>query len=293
MHRLHTARRGSAVRAAPPVQPLGTLRGIWGRPYIDLTPFVDLTRLPVVDDEISFGLTQVEVGYTGGSHKWMDIVPPSLADSPYVDYGQIISRMSRDEFARLVSLGDDPAAFDLDRQKEYEFGEERAFPLSHRQMLWLKYRYGVYFPWKVFYEMIPTRGWEDKSNGAGKAFTDEAEEHFPELIALVRSLPFAQVGRCNIMGLEANDHGTVHHDRSHDEKVAADHFITICPRGDKRVFLWDEDEARKTEIAARAYWFNDGDYHGVEADPFFRYSVRVDGFFRPEFLQHLRRSMAF
>jgi hypothetical protein len=292
MHRLHTARRG-ALRVAPPAEPLGSLRGIWGRPFIDLEPFVDLTRLAAVDEEIAYGLTQVEVGYTGGSHKWMEIVPPSLEDEPYVDYGQVIAGMSRDEFARLVSLADDPESFDLDRQKEYELGEERPFPLSHKQMLWLKYRHGVYFPWKVFYEMIPTRDWDHKSTGAGKAFTEEAEEHFPLLIELVQSLPFAEIGRCNIMGLEANDHGTVHHDRSHDEKVAADHFITLCPRGNKRLFLWDEEEGRKVEVKTRAYWFNDGDYHGVEADPFFRYSVRVDGFFRPEFLQHLRRSSAF
>ncbi len=67
-----------------------------------------------------------------------------------------------------MSLADDPEDYDLDRQKEYEMGEERDHPLSHRQMLWLTYRYGVYFPWKVFYEMIPTRGWEDKSTGSGK-----------------------------------------------------------------------------------------------------------------------------
>ncbi len=292
MHRLHTARRGAA-RAAPPAEPLGKLRGIWGRPYIDLEPFVDLSRMPAIDEEIAYGLTQVEVGYTGGSHKWMEIVPPSLEDEPYVDYGQVISKMSREEFATLVSLSDDPSAYDLDRQEEYEFGEERTHPLSRRQMLWLKYRYGVYFPWKVFYEMIPTKSWEDKSNGAGKEFTDEAREHFPKLVELVEGLPFAEIGRCNIMGLEANDHGTVHHDRNDDEKVAADHFITLCPRGNKRLYLWDEDEARKVEIRARAYWFNDSDYHGVEPDPFFRYSVRIDGFFRPEFLQHLRRTMAF
>src|SRR5258708_3862833 len=166
MHRLHSARRGAA-RVAPPPPPLGSLRGIWGRPYVDLEPFVDLARLAAVDEEIVYGLTQVEVTYTGGSHKWMDIVPPSLEDEPYVDYGQVIARMSRAEFARLVSLADDPADFDLDRQREYEFGEERQHPLSHRQMLWLKYRYGVYFPWKVFYEMVPTKGWDDKSNGAG------------------------------------------------------------------------------------------------------------------------------
>lgn len=292
MHRLHSTRRGAA-RAAPPPQPLGSLRGIWGRPYVDLEAFVDLSRLAALDEEIAYGLTQVEVGYTGGSHKSMDIVPPSLADEPYVDYGQVISRMSREEFARLVSLADDPSAYDLDRQEEYELGEERAFPLSHRQMLWLKYRYGVYFPWQVFYELIPTKGWDDKSTGTGKAFTEEAREHFPLLVSFVESLPFAEVGRCNIMGLEANDHGTVHHDRSHEEKASADHFVTVCPRGDKRLFLWDEEERRKVEIRSRAYWFNDSDYHGVEPDPFFRYSVRVDGFFRPEFLQHLRRTMAF
>jgi hypothetical protein len=293
MRRIHEARRAAALKAAPPPEHLGSLRGIWGRAFIDLEPFVDLSRLPAIDEEICYGLTQVEVGYTGGSHKWMEIVPPSMEDTPYVDYGEVIAAMSRDEFARLVSLGDDPASFDLDRQRDYEFGEERPFPLSRRQMLWLKYRYGVYFPWKVFYELIPTKGWDDKSTGAGKAFTPEAEEHFPELVAMVRALPFSQIGRCNIMGLEANDHGTVHHDRSTDEKIGADHFITLCPRGDKRLFLWDEEEKRKVTVRSRAYWFNDGDYHGVEADPFFRYSVRVDGFFRPEFLQHLRRTMAF
>jgi hypothetical protein len=292
MHRLHSARRGAA-RAAPPAEPLGSLRGIWGRPYIDLEPFLDTSRFAAVDEEIAYGLTQVEVGYTGGSHKWMGIVPPSLEDEPYVDYGQVVSRMSREEFARLVSLADDPEAFDLDRQASYRFGEEQAHPLSHRQMRWLEYRYGVYFPWKVFYELIPTRGWDDKSTGVGKAFTAEARRSFPALVALVESLPFAEIGRCNIMGLEANDHGTVHHDRSHEDKVSADHFVTLCPRGDKRLFLWDEEEGRKVEIRARAYWFNDSDYHGVEPDPFFRYSVRVDGFFRPEFLQHLRRAMAF
>jgi hypothetical protein len=293
MHRLQGVRRSGAQRPPPPAEHLGSLRGIWGRPYIDLERFVDLARLQALDEEVSYGLAQVEVGYTGGSHKWMEIVPPSMEDEPYVDYGQVIAKMSREEFARLISLGDDPESFDLDRQREYEFGEERAFPLTHRQMVWLKYRYGVYFPWKVHYELIPTKNWDDKSTGAGKAFTPEAEEHFPQLIALVNSLPFSQVGRCNIMGLEANDHGTVHHDRSNDEKVAADHFITICPRGDKRLFLWDEEEQRKVVVRSRAYWFNDCDYHGVEADPYFRYSVRIDGFFRPEFLQHLRRTMAY
>ena len=41
-------------------------------------------------------------------------------------------------------------------------------------------------------------------------------------------------------------------------------------------------------VDARAYWFNDMDYHGVLADPFFRYSVRVDGTFVPGFVEQLQ-----
>ena len=93
------------------------------------------------------------------------------------------------------------------------------------------------------------------------------------------------------MGLEANDHGTVHRDGdpADQAETGPDHFITIVPGADKRLFLWDEETKRKTPITARAYWFNDHDYHGVDADPFFRYSIRVDGVFRPDFLEMLRR----
>ena len=293
MHRLHSSRRGALARSAPPSEPLGDLRGIWGRPYVDLERYVDTSRFDAIHEEICLALTQVPTSYTGGSHKWMGIVPPSLEDEPYIDYGQVIEAMSDADFARFLSLADDPVAFDPARRREYEFGEERPHPLSRPQMRWLELKFGVYFPWKVFYELIPTRGWEDKSTGRDKRFTEEARTHFPRLIELVEGLPFAEVGRCNVMGLEANDHGTVHHDRSSDEKVAADHFVSFCPRGDKRLYLWDEEARRKVPVKPRAYWFNDGDYHGVEPDPYFRYSVRVDGFFRPEFLERLRRDMAF
>ena len=107
-----------------------------------------------------------------------------------------------------------------------------------------------------------------------------------------KSLPFVHIGRCNVMGLEANDHGTVHRDGEPDEQDdqdEPDHFITVCPAADKRLFLWDEEKQEKTHVRGRAYWFNDHDYHGVDADPFFRYSIRVDGVFRPDFLETLRR----
>jgi hypothetical protein len=269
-----------------------TVWGIGGHPFIDLERYVDARALEDLDDEVTYALTQVPLEYTGGSHKTMGIVPPSLIDEPYVDYGQTIRGFSRHEFQTFVSLSDTPDAFDVERYRQYEFGEEREFSLSRKQMLYLKFKYGVYFPWQVFYEMIPTLNWEDKANGEGKDFTPEAKRHFPRLIAFVKSLPFEVIGRCNILGLEANHHGTVHQDGDPDDG-RAEHFVTLCPRKNKRLFLWDEDTKAKTHVVSRAYWFNDHGYHGVEPDPYFRYSIRVDGVFRGGFFEKLRQDWRF
>jgi len=43
----------------------------------------------------------------------MGIMPPSLEDDPYVDYGQAIERFSRQEFADFIALSDEPEQFDL------------------------------------------------------------------------------------------------------------------------------------------------------------------------------------
>jgi hypothetical protein len=265
------------------------LGGIFGHPFVNLERYLDLEELTALDDEIAIGLTEVTVGYTGGSHKSMGIVPPSAEADPYVDYGYVISRMSRGEFAQFVALSDTPEAFDLDRRGDYEFGEERPWPLSRRQMLYLEYRYGVYFPWKVYYELVPNLSWEERGDSDGKAFTDEARRVFPRTVAFIERLPLAQIGRCNLLGLQSNDHGTIHRDAEDEQTLG--HFVSLCPRGDKRLFLWDEERQRPLPISGRAYWFDDRNYHGVARDPFFRYSIRVDGVFHPEFLSQVERDL--
>ena len=269
------------------------IHGVFGRPYVDLEPYLDLTALTELDDEIALGLAEVPVDYTGGSHRSMEIMPASRAAEAYVDYGEVIAKMTPEAYATFRSLAAEPSAFpDHGDRAEATFGEERDHPLSRRQMLWLEHRFGVYFPWKVYLEMIPNRRWEDKSDPQGKDFTRIARTFFPKTIAFVKSLPFLHIGRCNLMGLASNDHGTVHRDGDPSRKTHVDHFVTFCPRGDKRLFLWDEDAQTKIDVRGRAYWFNDSDYHGVEADPFFRYSIRVDGVFRPELLAKLEADSA-
>ncbi|MBX3187437.1 MAG: hypothetical protein KF819_10500 [Labilithrix sp.] len=264
------------------------IHGLFGRPFVDLERFIDLSALEEIHEEICLGLSQVPVDYTGGSHRAMCIMPASRTGEAHADYGEIIPRLGAAEYATFRSLADEPASFPASPDGA-TVGEERDHPLSRRQMLWLEYRFGVYFPWKIHLEMIPNRYWDEKSSAEGKDFTRVAKTFFPKTVAFARSLPFEHVGRCNVMGLSGNDHGSVHRDGAPEEKPDADHFVTICPAGNKRLYLWDEEKKEKLPVSSRAYWFNDSDYHGVDADPFFRDSIRVDGVCHPEHPRRRRR----
>lgn len=263
------------------------LTGIWGHPFIDLEPLLDLSALPALHEELCLGLAQVETTYTGGSHRSLGIVPPSHLLEPYIDYGEALGELGPAQRAALRALADEDTPQAAAAYERGELGEDTSYPLNHRQMRYLEYRAGVYFPWKVYYELLPNRWWHEKSSGEGKDFTAEAQAIFPKTLAFVRSLPFRELGWVKLLGLSANDHGTIHRDGDPAEKQTVDHFITFCPAGDKRLFLWDEDRREATPAPSSAYWFNDSDYHGVAADPFFRYSIRVDGVFTEDFVARL------
>lgn len=256
------------------------LQGVFGRPYVALDDLFDLSGLDAIHDEICLALAQMPTSYTGGSHRAMGIMPEGREAEALVDYQEVLRDLDERQFTTFASLADDPAAARRARENELEFGEERDAPLSARQMLWLKMRHRVYFPWKVYAELIPNHRWGDKLE-AGKRFTRLAEALLPRTIAFVKTLPFQHVGRCNIMGLEAHDHGTVHRDGVPTPGRRPDPFLTLCPRGDKRLYVLDN--GRPVQVEGRVIWFNDHDYHGVVADPYFRYSMRVDGPFTREF----------
>ena len=276
----------SAAREVP--APSAGFHGIWGLPYVDLAPLFDTSPLAEVDEEICLGLTRVATSYTGGSLKWMGVVAPPVQGDPYLDSMHVIERFSREELATFVSLSDDPGAFDLDRD-DVAFGDETDHPLNKRQMLYLKYRYGVYFPWKVAYHLLDNVWWEDKNLGAGKSFHREAREVFPRTLDFIAGLPFREIGRAIVFGLEANDHAPLHRDTVPGSKAEVEHCITICPRQNKRFFLSTPDLSERLHVDTPLYWFNDMDWHGVEPDPYFRYSIRIDGVFDPAFVKDLRR----
>jgi len=275
-----------AIAPPHPAAAVPALQGVFGRPFVALDDLFDLSPLDEIHDEICLALARMPTSYTGGSHRSMGIMPGGCEAEALVDYQEVIRALDDEGFATFRSLSDEPAALPPARRHELSFGEERDVPLSTRQMLWLKMRHRVYFPWKVYAELIPSARWEDKAEG-GKRFTRLAEALLPKTIAFVRRLPFVHVGRCNVMGLEAHDHGTVHRDGVPTPGRTPDPFLIVSPRGDKRLYVLDPASGARIPVSGRAIWFNDHDYHGVFADPFFRYSLRVDGPFTPGFEQAL------
>jgi hypothetical protein len=265
------------------------LWGLFGHPYLDLGGILDLSGLDAVDAEIARGLAQVECRYTGGTLKWMGVVAPWAMDDAYLDAMHVLERLPDDELAVFWSLGEDPERFRAEDRAAYRYGDETEHPFTREQERWLSIRHGAYFPWKACYHLLENDRWEDKHSGAGKAFGDEAREVFPETVKLLQSLPFAEIGRAVIFGLEPNDHAPLHRDTEPGRALAVAQSISLCPRGNKRFFLQNHPDDEPLVVDARAYWFNDMDYHGVLADPFFRYSIRVDGVFAPDFVAALRR----
>jgi len=270
------------------------LWGLFGRPYLDLGGVIDLSALDALDGEISRGLAQVPSRYTGGTLKWMGVVAPwALGDDDgYRDAMHVIERLPDEELEVFFSLAEDPAALRVEDRAGYRFGDETDHPFTRAQERWLAYRHGVYFPWKVCYHLLENDRWEDKHSGAGKSFGEEAREVFPETVRFLEALPFAEIGRAVIFGLEPNDHAPPHRDSEPGAALQVAQSISLCPRADKRFYLQNDERDPPLVVEARAYWFNDMDYHGVLADPYFRYSVRVDGSFRPGFAEMLQDRVA-
>lgn len=94
-----------------------------------------------------------------------------------------------------MALSDTPAAFHPDRRATYEFGEERDWVRSRSQMRYLEYRHGVYFPWKVFYELVPSLRCEGQaSRSARNARADWSAVRLQRRLVPARLRSFAAYG---------------------------------------------------------------------------------------------------
>lgn len=263
-----------------------SLWGIYGSPYLDLSEHIETEHFDELNDEITRGLAQVVTSYTGGTLKWMGVVAPWAMSDAYLDAMHVVEAMTAEELREFAALSDDPE--DL----EGPFGDETDRPFTREQMRLLSYKHGVYFPWKVCYHFLENDRWEDKHSGEGKGYAEEALRLFPKTIAFIETLPFLEIGRAVLFGLEPNDHAPLHRDAEPGRALTIAQSISFAPRRGKRLYLQNAEHDDPVVVDCPIYWFNDMDYHGVMADPFFRYSIRVDGVLDPAFVREVERSVS-
>jgi hypothetical protein len=160
-------------------------------------------------------------------------------------------------------------------------------PGSEMQAMY-KYAYfamGAVIPW-FFALYLKKNDFKAKTKDLGQ--WTESAKYFPNIVKYLDTLPFKTIGRVLFFTTYPNAGVVTHRDSIVAEHQ--DHNINLFFSGGERSsFIWDEKKKEKVflEKGARSYFFNNRDYHGVDPEPVFRYTLRVDGTFTDELCEEL------
>jgi len=151
-----------------------------------------------------------------------------------------------------------------------------------------KYAYfalGSVVPW-FFALYLKKSDFRVKTQDVGE-WTKSAK-YFPNVIKYLDTLPFKHIGR--ILFFTTYPHAGVVTHRDSIVGEHKDHNINLFFSGGWRPsYIWDEKTKKKYYLAseAKSYFFNNRDHHGVDPEPVFRYTLRVDGTFTDELCQKI------
>jgi len=153
----------------------------------------------------------------------------------------------------------------------------------HHLYKYAYYALGAPIPWYFSCYLKDARFVDKSTEGT---FTPNAA-YFPKLLKYVETLPFKEVGRILFLGSFPNAGVLCHRD-----SVAAehkDHSINLFFTAGRTSYVWDPVKKEKIYLDpnAKSYFFNNRDLHGVDPDPVFRYTLRVDGTFTDEVCEKL------
>lgn len=149
------------------------------------------------------------------------------------------------------------------------------------------YALGAIIPW-FFVVYLKIGDFSNKTTDNNSKWSANAK-HFPKVIKYVESLPFESIGRILFFTTYPNAPIVTHRDSV--MKNHKDHNINLFfSSGDRRSYVYDPVTEKRVylENNSRSYFFNNRDYHGVDAEPNFRYTLRVDGTFTKELQEKLK-----
>lgn len=228
------------------------IRGVYGRPFVDMSGVVDMEWLRSMHDTFSAGLAKSNL------------------------------------VKRVVSCGVHPSERELEACKVMYHPEayltENQIKLMEgmnmEQKLWfMGFVAPVYHPYFVCYIRSEFE-FENKNRADRTEWTPDVD-NFPGMREFIDHLPFKEVGRILFFVTEHNHRTLTHFDARNEERRQRDNhdFLTMWTRPNKRLFVWDEDTGEKHYVDTPAAYWNELDWHGTDAAPLKTFTFRVEGVF--------------
>jgi len=112
-------------------------------------------------------------------------------------------------------------------------------------------------------------------------------DYFPKVQEFLKSLPFESMGRILFFCTDGFREVPVHRDQRPETHY--DHGMNFFFDGNRGSYIYDPntEEKKYLDKSARSYFFNNRDYHGVDSEDRFRYTLRIDGTFNDEAKEYM------
>lgn len=255
------------------------LKGIDGKPYLDLEPFLDMQGFEKLQPEIYRGFAQARHHAKEGT--WMAPGFTFENMSYTINWKPIYKAM--EEFQELPE--DNPIKIEGLKLMPKDF---KNFQERNVFTRYLKIAMGAYDPY-IYYFLWEEGDWNDRPGE--RQLTDEAK-YFPGVVDWVLKLKedkiFEHIGRVIFFHCEADGIPFEHRDLDANNGVDVvvphrNEFIHIRPNTKKPFYIWNPETKNKTYINTRAAWWNDTDWHGGDRIMEQSYALRIDGKFTDSF----------
>jgi len=258
------------------------IKGICGKPYFDMTTYLDMETFDQLQPEILTGFALARENAKEGT--WMK--PGFTFDNMSYKLSWKPIYQSMDEFMELPK--DDPIYQAGIKLMPTDF---KNFQQRNKFTRYLKMAMGAYDPY-IYYYLWEEGSWDDRT--APRKLTPEAE-CFPNVVKWVESLVgtvFEDIGRVIFFHCEADGIPFEHRDLDGSKGIQdytphRNEFIHIRPNLRKPFYLWDPEAQGRTYINSRAAWWNDQDWHGGDKLMQQSWGLRIDGSFTEDFRKRL------
>jgi hypothetical protein len=165
--------------------------------------------------------------------------------------------------------------------------EEKIFQKLNIQQRrkYLYFTKNILKPW-AFTVYLREGNFNQKTQQHGNDWNSIAD-YFPLTKEFISTLPFTSIGRVMLFCTDAYRDVPVH--RDHLPKTHYDHNINFFFDRGRKTYIYNPISKEKFYLNqnCKSYFFNNRDFHGVDSESYFRYTLRVDGTFNKEIIKKI------